>query len=98
MVSKYERARIIGIRASQIADGDHPRCSVEGLTRSLDIVTREFEQGLTSYVFKRRPGPTKLKEEYVLVSPSEVPLLVRKGKDKEVKDQILGYLGLLDEN
>ena len=52
MVSKYQKARIIGVRARQIADGAQPRCSVEGLTSSLDIATREFEQGLT--VFKRQ--------------------------------------------
>ena len=51
-------------------------------------------------IFKRRAGPKKPKKEYIPVSPSEVPLLVRKekDKDKEIKDQILGYLGLLDEN
>ena len=49
-------------------------------------------------IFRRRTGPKKPKKEYIPVSPSEVSLLVRKDKDKEIKDQILGYLGLLDEN
>ena len=49
-------------------------------------------------IFKRRTEPKKPKKEYIPVSPSEVPLLVREEKDKEIKDQILGYLGLLDEN
>ena len=49
-------------------------------------------------IFKRRTGPKKPKEEYIPVSPSEVSLLARKDKKKEIKDQILGYLGLLDEN
>ena len=50
-------------------------------------------------ILKRRTGP-KPKKEYIPVRPLEVPLLVRKekDKDKEIKDQILGYLGLLDEN
>ena len=51
-------------------------------------------------IFKRRTGPKKPKKEYIPVSPSEVSLLVKKEKNegKEIKDQILGYLGLLDEN
>ena len=61
--------------------------------------TQEFTLGRgKAPMFKRRSGPRKSKEEYIPISPSEVPLLVRKEKDKEVKDQILGYLGLLDEN
>ena len=52
IVWKYEKARVIGVRARQIANGAQPRCSVEGLTSSLDIATREYEQGLS--VFKRR--------------------------------------------
>ena len=45
-------------------------------------------------------GRKKSKKGYIPVSPSEVPLLEtkEKGKDEEIKDQILGYLGLLDEN
>ena len=49
-------------------------------------------------IFKRRSGPRKPKKEHIPVSLSEVPSLKRKDKDKEIKDQILGYLGLLDEN
>ena len=72
MISKYEKARVIGVRATQIANGARPKCSTEGITSSLDIVTREFEQVLTPYVFKRRTGP-KPKKEYIPISPSEVP-------------------------
>ena len=61
MISKYEKARVIGVRATQIANGARPKCSTEGITNSLDIATREFEQGLTPYVFKRRTGPRKPK-------------------------------------
>ena len=49
-------------------------------------------------IFKRRTGPRKPKKEYIPVSPLEVSLLVRKDKDKEIKDHILGFLGLLDKN
>ena len=50
-------------------------------------------------IFKKRTKPRETpKEKYIPVSSSEVPLLVRKEKDKEIEDQILGYLGLLDEN
>ena len=45
-----------------------------------------------------RRGSKESKEEYIPVSPSEVPLLVGEERDKEIKDQVLGYLGLLDEN
>ena len=50
---------------------------------------------------KRRMGPNKkCKKEYFPAGSSEVSLLVRKEKieGKKIKDQILGYLGLLDEN
>ena len=93
-VSKYEKARIIGVRARQIADGAQPRCSVEGLTSSLDIATREFEQGLT--VFKRR-SETRPKKKYK-VSPSEADLLTgEKTEDERLRNEILRHLGLLDE-
>ena len=50
-------------------------------------------------IFKRRTRPKMVPmEKYIPVSPSEVPLLVGKERDKEIKDQILGYLGLGDEN
>ena len=70
----------------------------EGLLRERECQAFDIPGKKEHPVFKRRPGPRKSKKEYIPVSPSEVPLLVRKEKDKEVKDQILGYLGLLDEN
>ena len=83
MVTKYEKARIIGRRARQIVDGAQP-CSVEDLTSSLDIATREFEQGLT--VFKRRTESGSKKP----VGPSEVDLLTRKrSRDEELRNEIL---------
>ena len=58
-----------------------------------------FDHMRKGHIFKRRTRPKAApKEKYIPVSPSEVPLLGRKEKDKEIKDQILGYLGLLDEN
>ena len=94
MISKYEKARVIGIRARQIANGVQPKCSTEGLTSSLDIATRELEMGLTPYVFKRRTesGPRK---EYISVSPSEVDLLTR--RDEKLRNEILEHLGLLED-
>ena len=97
MISKYEKARVIGIRARQIANGAQPKCSTEGLTSSLDIATREFEQGLTPCVFKRRPKPEPRKE-YIPISPSEADLLAGKGRDEELRNETLKHLGLLDEN
>ena len=93
MVSKHEKARIIGARARQIADGAQPKCSAEDLTSSLDIATKEYEQGLTG--FKRRPEP-RPKKDYIPISPSEVDSSLRSESDKTKMD-VLGYLGLLNE-
>ena len=95
LITKYEKAGIIGKRAREIADGAQPRCSVEGLTSSLDIATREFEQGLT--VFRRRPEP-RPKKEYIPVSPSEVDFLSRKNtSDQKLRNETLKHLDLLEE-
>ena len=83
------------LRTRQIANGAQPRCSVDGLTSSLDIATREFEQGLT--VFKRR-SELRPKKEYVPISSWEADLLAGEARDEGLRNEILKHLGLLDEN
>ena len=43
-LTKYEKARIIGVRATQIAEGAEPLIDVKNLIDSVDIATEEFNQ------------------------------------------------------
>ena len=43
--TKFEKVRLLGIRAKQIDNGSMPKCPVLGLTSSIDIATREYEMG-----------------------------------------------------
>ena len=52
---KFEKAKLIGARARQIAGGLLPKCSAEGLTSSLDIATREYELGLCPLTVVSKP-------------------------------------------
>ena len=74
-----------------------------GITEEIDGVTFCIHCGLEidhnplrggllreSQAFRKRTESKK--KEYISVSPLKVSLLVRKEKDKEVKDQILGLL------
>ncbi len=57
MPTRYERARIIGVRATQIAQGTEPETDVEGLTTPYDMAVKEFEDGKSPVIIERRlPG------------------------------------------
>ena len=45
MHTQFEKARLIGNRAKQIDNGSLAKCSVPGLTSSIDIATKEYEMG-----------------------------------------------------
>ena len=45
--TKFEKARVIGARALQLAHGAPPLIKVrEGITEPLDLAEREFEKGV----------------------------------------------------
>ena len=53
----YERARIIGVRTTQIASGADPKTDVKGLTDPYDMAVKEFEEGKSPLIILRRlPG------------------------------------------
>lgn len=52
--TRYERARIIGVRATQIAQGAEPKTDVKGLTKPYDMAVKEFEDGKSPVIIQRR--------------------------------------------
>jgi DNA-directed RNA polymerase subunit K/omega len=46
-ITKYEKARILGVRATQIANGSKPLINIEGMYDCFKIALKEFEQGKT---------------------------------------------------
>lgn len=64
-ITKFEKARLIGTRATQIENNAKPLVSYEETDLSLDIATREYEQGLLAsinlYVVRKKPNGTYIK-------------------------------------
>lgn len=55
--TRYERARIIGVRTRQIAEGMKPKVDIKGLTDPYDMAVKEFEEGKSPFIIQRRlPG------------------------------------------
>lgn len=56
--TKYERARIIGVRTTQIAYGAEPQVDVTGMTDPYDMAVKEFDEGKTPplIIQRRLPG------------------------------------------
>jgi DNA-directed RNA polymerase I, II, and III subunit RPABC2 len=52
-LTKYERARIIGYRAEQLASGTKPCVEVNGLTSVVDIATKELNERKIPLIIKR---------------------------------------------
>ena len=59
VMSKYERTKIIGIRAQQISQGSVPLVEVpKHLVNTLDIATYELKMRKTPFIIKRNVGNT----------------------------------------
>lgn len=43
-ITKFEKAKIIGIRAQMIADGSEPLIDINNLTNAIDIAEEEYKQ------------------------------------------------------
>jgi len=52
-LSKFERARIIGARALQLANGAPPLIEVSGERSPIDVAMRELENGIIPLVVLR---------------------------------------------
>ena len=57
VMSKYERTKIIGVRAQQLSEGSIPLVEVpKHLTKTLDIATYELKMRKTPFIVKRNVG------------------------------------------
>lgn len=55
--TRYERARIIGVRTTQIAHGSEPLTDIGDLTDPYEMAVKEFEDGKTPLIIQRKlPG------------------------------------------
>ena len=61
--TKFEKTKLIGIRAKQIENGSLAKCPVSGLTSSIDIATKEYEMGFDLETEKFIPLPTNENNE-----------------------------------
>ncbi|EQB61300.1 dna-directed rna polymerase subunit k [Vairimorpha apis BRL 01] len=53
-MTKYEKAHILGIRASQISSGAPPFVDIEDETDSLKIARKELEERKIPFIVRRR--------------------------------------------
>jgi DNA-directed RNA polymerase subunit K/omega len=58
-ITKYEQARIIGTRASQIANGSKPLTDVTGLLDPLEMASKEFYEGVIPIIIVRNYNSNK---------------------------------------
>lgn len=52
-ITKYERARAIGVRARQISEGSAVHVNVDGLIDELDMATKEYYAGKSPLIIRR---------------------------------------------
>jgi DNA-directed RNA polymerase I, II, and III subunit RPABC2 len=53
-INKYEKARVIGIRALQLSKGAPPMVSTTGLTSVIEIAKKELISGKMPIILSRR--------------------------------------------
>jgi len=63
ILTKFEKARIMGVRLQQIANGSKPRISVQGLHNILEIVEKELVERKIPFII-RRTLPNGLYEDW----------------------------------
>lgn len=44
-LGKFEKVKIIGIRATQLSEGSEPRVDIKNMTDFIEIAEKEFEEG-----------------------------------------------------
>jgi len=65
-VTKYEKVRIIGERAQQIASGAPINVDYEGLTDALSIATKEYNEGKIPFIIQRTFPNGEVKEIHLM--------------------------------
>lgn len=53
-ISKFEKAKAIGTRATQISNGAPPKVDITGLDTSLSIAEKEFNEGKIPIIINRK--------------------------------------------
>jgi DNA-directed RNA polymerase I, II, and III subunit RPABC2 len=59
ILSKFEKARILGMRIQQLTDGALPLIDTKGFTSYIEIAEEELRQKKTPYIIKRRLANNK---------------------------------------
>ena len=60
-ITKYEKARILGLRAQQLSGGAQPMVSTEGLTSAMEIAEKEYaECKIPLSVVRKMPDGTQV--------------------------------------
>lgn len=65
ILTKYEKARIIGYRAKQIENGAQPFVDISGLNNTIDIVKKELYSKKLPFIV-RRPLPDGTFEDWTI--------------------------------
>lgn len=52
-ITKYEKAQIIGTRATQIANGAKPTIEINGYVSAIEIAEREYKANKIPLIIKR---------------------------------------------
>ena len=53
-LTKYEKAKIIGIRALQLSNGAQPMIKVDGIIDVMDIAKKELEEYKLPFIIRRK--------------------------------------------
>lgn len=60
ILGKYEKAKIIGVRASQISMGAPSTVNTAGLTDPIDIAEKEYDEDKIPFLIKRKSPNDKV--------------------------------------
>jgi|SRR3990172_6326002 len=73
LLNKYEKARIIGVRAQQIASGAQPLVKIGSERDPIKIAEMELEQKVLPMLLRRFiPGRDPHNQAYEIVSPNQL--------------------------
>lgn len=61
-LTKFEKIRVLGTRATQISNGAPPTIDVRGLVTAMDIAKRELQEGKIPLVIQRTYPDGKIVE------------------------------------
>jgi len=82
-ITEYENARIIGLRATQLANGAKPMTDIKGLIHVLDIAEKEYREGVIPInVIRTLPSGQKIEISIVPMKPDRHLKLSDEDDDK----------------